>query len=111
MKKDKLGYELNEYGFRKDFDWNNRFNLKTEIGDYEVSTVDLGLDYSFGGEKPLYYETMIFLKENIGKIVDRKKNIFEDYQVRYSTQDEAIEGHRLTIEIVKEVLKKNEKEN
>lgn len=108
MRVDKFGNELNEYGFRKDFDWNNRFDLKTEIDGYEISTVDLGLDHSFCGEKPLYYETMIFLKENIGKIDERKENIFEDYQVRYSTQEEAIEGHRLAIEFVKEVLKNNE---
>lgn len=109
MNFDNAGNELNEYGFRKDFDWNNRFDLKTKVDGYEISTVDLGLDHSFGGEKPLYYETMIFLIENIGKIDDRKENIFEDYQVRYSTQEEAIEGHRLAIEFVKEVLKNNEK--
>jgi hypothetical protein len=30
------------------------------IGEYEVSTVWMGLDYSFGNGTPLIYETMIF---------------------------------------------------
>ena len=51
--------DLTEYGFRKDFDWENRFDLKTKVKYngkiYTVSTVDLGLDHSFGIGKPLYY--------------------------------------------------------
>lgn len=43
-------------GYRKDFDWNNRFK-KQEIvevngNEYFVSTVDLGLDHSFGEGEP-----------------------------------------------------------
>lgn len=58
---------MNKYGFRDDFNWETRFDLKTEIGDYIVSTVDLGLDHSFGDGPPLYYETMIFKKIKIVK--------------------------------------------
>jgi len=80
------------YGFREDFDWDNRFDLKTKVGKYTVSTVDLGIDHSFGIGKPLYYETMIF------------KNIDGDvrlgYQERYSTKEEAINGHQKAIEYV-----------
>lgn len=100
--------ETNEYGFRKDFDWNTRFDLKTDVGDYQISTVDLGLDHSFGIGEPLYYETMIFLKENIFKpLEERKKNIFEDYQERYSTEDEAKKGHKRAIDYVKNKLEDN----
>ena len=48
-----------------------------------VSTVWLGLDHSFGGGKPLIYETMVF-RGSSGDI-DMK---------RYSTRKEAVEGHR-----------------
>lgn len=92
---------MKKYGFREDFDWETRFDLKTQVGDYEVSTVDLGIDHSFGLGKPLYYETMIFLKGNDLE----EENIFVDYQVRYSTEKEARKGHEEAIEFVKDFLK------
>lgn len=50
----------------------------------KLSTVWLGLDHNFGGEgPPLIFETMLFMKSN--------KN---DLQWRYSTEEEAKEGHR-----------------
>jgi len=83
-------YFLKRCGYREDFDWENRFDLKTKVVYhdklYEVSTVDLGLDHSFGMGKPLYYETMIFL-------VDGGKNEFSDFQLRYSTEEEARISH------------------
>ncbi|MBR5227538.1 MAG: hypothetical protein IKV94_02765 [Clostridia bacterium] len=81
------------YGFREDFDWDTRFDLKTTIGKYTVSTVDLGIDHSFGIGKPLYYETMIFQK------IDGDVH-FLDYQVRYSTEEEARIGHQMAIEYI-----------
>ena len=87
--------ELSEFGFRKDFNWETRFDLKTEVNGYLISTVDLGIDYSFGIGKPLYYETMVFAKNG-------KDIIFDDlYCERYATEEEAIEGHKKTIELVK----------
>lgn len=100
MKIDKAGNELNEYGFRKDFDPNNRFDLKTEINGYVVSTVDLGLDHSFGDGLPLYYETMIFKKDKNGDIDFSG----EDYQMRYTTEEQAKEGHKNAIQYVKDKL-------
>lgn len=93
--KDKMGNELDEFGFRKDFDWDNRFDLKTEVDDYLISTVDLGVDHSFGYGKPLYYETMIFTKK--GKDID----LCELYCKRYSTEEEAKMGHNLVVDLVK----------
>jgi len=89
---------MNKYGFRDDFDFNNRFDLKTEVGDYIVSTVDLGIDHSFGDGPPLYYETMIFKKDKDGKIVFGGEF---DYQERYTTEEQAKIGHKLAIEYVK----------
>lgn len=81
---------LKRWGYREDYDPDNRFDLKTKVEYkgkiYEISTVDLGFDHSFGMGKPLYYETMIFL-------VDGEKNEFCDFQLRYSTEEEARISH------------------
>ena len=96
--------DLTKYGYRKGFDWDTRFDLKTEVGDYIVSTVDLGIDMSWGIGKHLYYETMIFDKN---KMVDA----FDGYQVRYSTQKEARKGHREAVKMVKEAIKNENQDN
>ena len=83
-------------GFREDFDWATRWQLKTNVKGINVSTVDLGLDHSFGIGAPLYYETMIFGDDR-----------FEDYQVRYSTKEEAKKGHKEAIKYVKEKMKED----
>jgi len=55
---------------------------KTAFGEVGVSTVFLGLDHSFGGGRPMLFETMIFGGEHDG------------YQERYSTWDQAVAGHK-----------------
>ena|SRR5437660_12794789 len=50
--------------------------------EVRVSTVFLGLDHSFGQGPPLLYETMIFGGQH------------DQYQERYSTREEALEGHK-----------------
>lgn len=66
-------------------------NLKTQIGQYEVSTVALpfahGLDL---------YETMVFDKDDYA---------VEHYTVRYETYDGAEMGHQDTVDLVKELIK------
>jgi hypothetical protein len=90
------------YGFRDDFDWENRWELKTRIKNYLISTVDLGIDHSFGIGEPLYYETMIF-KEVDGQIVGSM-----GYQERYSTEEESRIGHKKAIEYVESGVFDNE---
>lgn len=95
-----------DFGFRKGFDFNNRFDLKTKIDKYTVSTVDLGIDHQFMvGLPPLYYETMIFNWE------DEEENPFDYYQYRYSTEEEARIGHQMAIDYVKEHLKEGSNES
>ena len=96
--------DLTRFGYRKDFDWETRFDLKTDVGEYIVSTVDLGLDYSFGIGRPLYYETMIFEKE----VNEEGFRNSLDYQIRYSTEEEAREGHKIAIEYVKNMIKEEQ---
>lgn len=38
----------------------NRHVATEIIGDSKVSTIFLGLDYAFGGEPPVLWETMVF---------------------------------------------------
>ena len=92
---------LDRYGFREGFDWKNRFDLKTTVGNYLVSTVDLGINHSFD-EIPLYYETMIF------PITDGEVNYFDVYCDRYTTEEEAKEGHQKAIDYVKNELEREE---
>jgi hypothetical protein len=57
------------------------------IGDVWVSTVWIGIDMSFTGERPLIFETMTFGKD--GEVVD-----FEGIeQWRYTTEAAANVGH------------------
>lgn len=95
--------DLEKYGFRKGFSFENRFDLKTEVNGYLVSTVDLGINYNFGEGKPLYYETMIFKKD--GEDIDYR----DLYCERYSTEEEAKIGHNKAIEFAKKMECKNEK--
>lgn len=55
---------------------------KSAEGDVWVSTVFLGLDHSFGGKKPILFETMVF------------GGLYDQYQERYSTWKEAEAGHK-----------------
>ncbi len=58
-----------------------------------VSTVFLGYDHGYGETHlPLLFETMVFDGD------------FDGYQMRYSTYDEAIQGHK---EILEKILNHN----
>lgn len=61
---------------------------ENDLGDYIVSTVFLGLNHSIN-DKPEFFETMLY---------NKKDNQFLDYQARYSTYDEAIDGHQKAID-------------
>jgi len=67
----------------------NRNVSKTIVGDVEISTVFLGIDHNYFGDEPLWFETMIFG----GK--------FDEYQERYTTWDQAEEGHKKAVALVR----------
>lgn len=56
-------------------------------GEVRVSTVHLVIDHSFGDGPPVIFETMIFGGEH------------DKEQWRYSTLDEAREGHQRAVEL------------
>lgn len=67
----------------------NRVVRRTVIEDVEVSTVFLGIDHSFGGGRPVLFETMIF------------GGTHDEYQERYSTWDQAVAGHEAACALAK----------
>ncbi len=75
-------------------EWANQFEtmdrqLKVDkVKDLNVSTIWLGLNHNYFGGEPLLFETMIFKghMESMG------------YCNRYSTWDEALEGHKKAIQ-------------
>ena len=64
-----------------------------EIGDFQVSTVFIGIDHASIGEgPPLLFETMVFAA---GTVDDRETH-------RYSSWDDALIGHQATVRRLKE---------
>jgi len=63
----------------------DRIVKKQKVGQYEVSTVFLGLDHSFGDGPPLLFETMVF------------GDIDEEYQTLCSTWEEAEAQHERAV--------------
>jgi hypothetical protein len=59
------------------------------VDDIFVSTVFLGLDHSWDNQGLILWETMIF-----GGINDQ-------YQERYSSYEDALEGHQRAIDLIK----------
>lgn len=78
-----------------------------DVGDYFVSTVWVGLNMAFWREMPIkIFETMIFVKDKEQK----RKDPIDGYQDRYSTEEEAIEGHEKAVKIAKGELSLEEDE-
>ena len=130
-------YILDEKGEVKEVDdllvWGKWFQengdkrviARTEVGDYFVSTVFLGLDYNFarnfagltGGEDrtPILFETMVFENELttvtvFGKTRERHKELDLDGTMdRYHTKEEAIKGHTEMVKLVEKIQKEKPK--
>lgn len=73
--------------------WFERADRKVALtalgGGVEVSTVFLGLNHNWGDGPPLLFETMVFGGEH------------DSYQQYHSTWEEAEEGHKQVVEMVK----------
>lgn len=65
---------------------------KSEVGQFTVSTVFLGLDHGVGVGPPQIFETMIF-----GDVFCNGS----DYQTRCSTWREALQMHSMAVDIAK----------
>lgn len=60
-----------------------------------VSTVFLGIDYAFGGGKPILWETMVFAQDGWA----------EEECRRYGTRAAALAGHAIMVAEVMELIK------
>lgn len=60
--------------------------------DIHISTIFLGIDYSFGRGNPKFFETMIF------------GGVYDEYQKRYTTYEEAEDGHREAVKLAQSNL-------
>lgn len=86
----------------------------SEVGPWDISTVFLGVDHSFGMGRPILFETMVFYKaDNLPP--DAPKQYFEyldQHMRRYHTWDEAEAGHeRVVLYVEKKTgLKRTEPE-
>lgn len=87
----------------------------SETKKYSVSTVFLGIDYSFGIGEPLLFETMVFEKKiSKSKAIEKPVKIrafeyhksLDEYTRRYATKAEALKGHEEVLKEVKLMEKK-----
>jgi hypothetical protein len=80
----------------------------THINGLFVSTVFLGIDQTLGigGKKPVLFETMIFQDDenNPIELKGLLARAVENVQWRYSTWDEAAEGHETVVTMIREGL-------
>ena len=86
-----------EYSFKWEF--LNTHVAETAINDWRVSTVWLGINHTFyASQVPTIFETMIF--KNDRKLADNEE--FDLYQERYFTYEQAVAGHQVACEFVRE---------
>lgn len=64
---------------------------KEFISNYWISTVWLGINHMWGEGPAILFETMILNKDT---------NDWLDYQVRYATWEQAVEGHKRAVQWV-----------
>ena len=83
--KDGSPLELLEWAQKLEIEGYNRVEETTLPDGKWVSTVWLGLDHQFGDGPPLIFETMVF---------QSRDSLDEQDMERYSTIEEAREGHK-----------------
>lgn len=76
--------------------YEDRWQLVTEVGNTRVSTVFIMMDHSFGGEEPILFETLVF-----GGPLDGDGE-------RYRTKAEAEAGHLRWVCIAEEALENDQ---
>lgn len=96
----KMMYYLNEdktYRQCGVLEWGHQFQTMDRhvgddiINDHHVSTVWLGMDHNFYGGVPLLLETMVF---------DSPRGGNDIYMRRYTTWEQAVEGHKEAVQWV-----------
>ena len=74
------------------------------IGSVRISTVFLCFDHGFNSEKPpVLWETMIFLEDSPSQGNAALQEL-KDYQERYSSHEDALQGHKAAVEQVRKAM-------
>ena len=103
LDKNKNAVEVSVLEWRDNCCNEERIVKQEEVEDKYISTIFLGLDHNFRWNdeaihKPLIFETMVFNKDKFDDI----------YMDRYSTWQEAEEGHKKAVQWVKDGCKDEE---
>jgi hypothetical protein len=94
--------EMMEYA-RKCYDHDYKILKQEYVGKYFVSTVWIGLNMMIFRNSPIMiFETMIFLTEGLSCSCSDDDLI--GYQERYSTEEEAYEGHEIAVKLCRDKL-------
>lgn len=78
--------DLWRWAFMFEFQFKWRIIQQTTLGDVFVSTVFLGTDMSWGGGRPILFESMVF------------RGPLDQEQDRYATREDALAGHADLVE-------------
>ena len=97
----------------QEFEKSDRQLWRDGVDEMFVSTVFLGVNHNFSEDgPPILFETMVFDKAvSEGELGGRKfkyRESHEDYTQRYSTYEEAEEGHFATVETLQKDVKKSQ---
>ena len=84
---DKIPIRCNNIEWSNLFERSNRIVAKTKKNDIVVSTVFLGIDHQYNNGPPILFETLIFGGE------------YNEDQWRYSTWEEAEQGHEIACQL------------
>lgn len=92
----------------------NRVVARTQVGNYDVSTVFLAMDYSFSEtDKPVLWETMVFSRRaSTMKLLGHKRKFhksFDDYFGRYISKEDALKGHEEIVSAMEKQFKRKRK--
>jgi hypothetical protein len=97
------------------FETNDRRLRREVAGGYWISTVFLGLNQQYGEGPPLIFETLVAVADGDGPKYEPAKTVEVDgmkiefpcggihgvHMARYSTYDQAIEGHEAVVERIR----------
>ncbi|MCP4668235.1 MAG: hypothetical protein GY849_17955 [Deltaproteobacteria bacterium] len=91
------GKQITSEEFEKLFTDDKYKIIKQEdVGKYFISTVWLGVNYNFGEGELLIFETVVFEGRDLGADLEME---------RYSTEKEAIKGHKKMVNRFKKLNK------
>ncbi len=93
------------YEWAERFEKSDRIVKQDDVGPFWISTVFLGLDHGFEDGPPLLFETMVFEKKDPDREVEEENIDWSSiYMERYSTYQEALEGHEEKVKYIRDIL-------